>query len=200
MPSSRKGNAVLRQIEALRKMSRRELELKWRDLHGVFPPKSGRRLLMRLLAFRVQELFHGGLCGESKGMLEELAARGGNPTDDGALALRLATARAWLEALKSGEAPGVAELAASLGLDRRRVLRTLRLSCLSPAIQRAALEGRIASGPGVERLLRAIPDDWRRQTRLLKSAGGLKAPPRPWTRRPQGIRGVKSALGPRRIE
>lgn len=53
--------SVRRQLLALSEMSRPELLEKWRDLYGSEPPNSSREFLRRRLAYRVQELFYGGL-------------------------------------------------------------------------------------------------------------------------------------------
>ena len=53
--------SVRRQLLALAGMSRPQLCDKWRDLYGAEPPNSSREFLRRLAAYRVQELFYGGL-------------------------------------------------------------------------------------------------------------------------------------------
>lgn len=58
--------SVRRQLLALAGMSRPQLCDKWRDLYGTEPPNSSREFLRRRLAYRVQELFYGGLDPELK--------------------------------------------------------------------------------------------------------------------------------------
>lgn len=61
--------SVRRQLLALAGMSRPQLCDKWRDLYGAEPPNSSREFLRRRLAYRVQELFYGGLDPMLKTML-----------------------------------------------------------------------------------------------------------------------------------
>lgn len=61
--------SVRRQLLALAEMSRPQLCEKWRDLYGAEPPNSSREFLRRRLAYRVQELFYGGLEPELKAQL-----------------------------------------------------------------------------------------------------------------------------------
>jgi hypothetical protein len=58
--------SVLRQLAALRQMSLPDLQEKWRDLYGSEPPNYGKQSMMRQLAYRIQELFYGGLNKEVK--------------------------------------------------------------------------------------------------------------------------------------
>ncbi len=65
--------SVLRQLTALRQMSLSELQDKWRDLYGSEPPNFRKTFLTRRLAFRIQELFYGGLEEPVKTKLKEIA-------------------------------------------------------------------------------------------------------------------------------
>jgi len=69
--SNRTG--VLRQLTALQNMDRKALEDKWRDLFGIEPPKFRRVFLQKRLAYRIQELFYGGLSESTKEKLEAIA-------------------------------------------------------------------------------------------------------------------------------
>jgi phosphoserine phosphatase len=69
MIKDRNRTSVLRHLAALQQMSLTELQEKWRDLYGSEPPNYGKQSMMRQLAYRVQELFYGGL---SKGVKEQL--------------------------------------------------------------------------------------------------------------------------------
>ena len=64
-PESRKGSrarhSVLRQLATLETLSLEQLHEQWRDLYGGEPPGYKRRFLIKHLAYRVQELFYGGL-------------------------------------------------------------------------------------------------------------------------------------------
>ena len=56
------SDTMLAQIRALQRMSVAELRARWHDLHdGEEPRSNNRQFLYRRLAFRVQELAHGGL-------------------------------------------------------------------------------------------------------------------------------------------
>ena len=59
------------QLNALRSLGKQELRSEWRRLYRSRPPRLSRDLLMRGVAYRVQELAHGGL---SKTALRKLAA------------------------------------------------------------------------------------------------------------------------------
>lgn len=61
MADDRTRHSVLRQLAALQKMSLPELREKWKDLYGSEPPNYGQVFIRRRLAYRIQELFYGGL-------------------------------------------------------------------------------------------------------------------------------------------
>mgnify|MGYP000586724071 CR=1 FL=1 len=61
MSNDRTRNSVLRQLASLNRMSVDELREKWRDLYGSEPPGYGALTLKKRLAYRIQELFYGGL-------------------------------------------------------------------------------------------------------------------------------------------
>jgi len=71
MQIDKNRNSVLRQLAALQKMSLSELQDKWRDLYGSEPPSYGRDFMFRQLAYRLQELFYGGLKKEIKEVLHK---------------------------------------------------------------------------------------------------------------------------------
>jgi len=71
MADDKNRNSVLRQLAALQKMSLEELQNKWRDLYGSEPPSYGRDFMFRQLAYRLQELFYGGLKKEVKDVLQK---------------------------------------------------------------------------------------------------------------------------------
>ena len=62
---------VLRRLEALRDLSPDELRKEWRRLYRSQPPRLSRDLLVRAIAYRIQELRYGGL---SKATSRKLAA------------------------------------------------------------------------------------------------------------------------------
>jgi hypothetical protein len=69
MLNDRNRNSVLRQLAALQKMSLADLKEKWHDLYGSEPPNFSRAFLQKRLAYRIQELFYGGLKKETKAKL-----------------------------------------------------------------------------------------------------------------------------------
>jgi hypothetical protein len=69
MLNDRNRNSVMRQLAALQKMSLKELQEKWRDLYGNEPPNYDKQFMIRQLAYRIQELFYGGLKKETKAKL-----------------------------------------------------------------------------------------------------------------------------------
>jgi len=54
-------NAVRRQLLSLADLSREELTEKWKDLFGRTPPNYGTLFMRKRLAWRIQELFYGGI-------------------------------------------------------------------------------------------------------------------------------------------
>jgi hypothetical protein len=73
MKNDRNRNSVLRQLAALQNMSTEELKEKWRDLYGNEPPNFKKSFLQKRLAYRIQELFYGGISVKSQQKLSEAA-------------------------------------------------------------------------------------------------------------------------------
>jgi hypothetical protein len=73
MTNDRNRTSALRQLAALQKMPFSELQDKWRDLYGVEPPHFKSSFLRKRLAFRIQELFYGGLDESTRNRLDEIA-------------------------------------------------------------------------------------------------------------------------------
>ncbi len=74
MATDKNRNSVLRQLAALQKMSLHDLQEKWLDLYGSEPPPFKKSFLLKRLAFRIQELFYGGLSDDLKSKLSNIAA------------------------------------------------------------------------------------------------------------------------------
>ena len=76
-PESRNGSrarhSVLRQLATLETMTLEQLHEQWRDLYGGEPPHYRRRFLIKRLAYRIQELFYGGLSEAAKARLQQVA-------------------------------------------------------------------------------------------------------------------------------
>ena len=68
--------SVRRQLLTLAGMTRPQLCDKWRDLYGSEPPNSSREFLRRRLAYRIQEIMHGGLDAALKAALTAEPASG----------------------------------------------------------------------------------------------------------------------------
>ena len=69
----RARTSVLRQLAALQTLSLEQLKEKWLDLYGTEPPKYKKQFLIKRLAYRIQELFYGGLSEQTKSHLKKVA-------------------------------------------------------------------------------------------------------------------------------
>jgi hypothetical protein len=78
----------------------------------------------------------------------------------------IARGRRWLEELVSGSVTDVQQIATRQKCSVRQVNMTISLSFLAPDLVRAAVEGRLLRGIGVERL-RDAPAEWSRQFEVL---------------------------------
>ena len=61
--------SLLRQITELQHLDIAELKNRWRALYGTEPPAYNRSHLVKRLAYRVQELAHGGVCEATRAHL-----------------------------------------------------------------------------------------------------------------------------------
>jgi DNA invertase Pin-like site-specific DNA recombinase len=82
------------------------------------------------------------------------------------LVAAIARGRRWLDELVAGRATGVEEIAIRSKRSARHVSMTISLAFLSPSLVRAAIEGRLPRGIGVEQL-RELPPGWDDQFRSL---------------------------------
>jgi site-specific DNA recombinase len=82
------------------------------------------------------------------------------------LASAIARGRRWLEEVLSGSVTDVQQIAARQKCSVRQVNMTISLAFLAPDLVRAAVEGRLPRGIGVERL-RDAPAEWSRQFEAL---------------------------------
>ena len=78
----------------------------------------------------------------------------------------IARGRRWLDEVVSGRVTTVAELCAREKCSVRQVNMTISLAFLAPNLVKAAVEGRLPRGIGVERL-RDPPTEWSRQFEAL---------------------------------
>lgn len=67
------NGTVLAQLAALPDKDIAELRRMWRDLVGDEPPPGNRTHIVRKLAYRIQELAHGGLSPRTRARLDALA-------------------------------------------------------------------------------------------------------------------------------
>jgi len=61
MTKTEDQDAVRRQLLSLGTLTREELTEKWKDLFGRTPPNYGTLFMRKRLAWRIQELFYGGI-------------------------------------------------------------------------------------------------------------------------------------------
>jgi hypothetical protein len=78
----------------------------------------------------------------------------------------IARGRQWLGDVVSGRVTAVAELGAREKCSARQVNMTISLAFLAPNLVKAAIEGRLPRGIGIERL-RDLPPEWSRQFEVL---------------------------------
>jgi site-specific DNA recombinase len=78
----------------------------------------------------------------------------------------IARGRRWLDEVVSGSVAGVEQIATRQKCSVRQVNMTISLAFLAPDLVRAAVEGRLPRGIGVERL-RNAPSEWSRQFEAL---------------------------------
>ena len=70
--------------------------------------------------------------------------------------------RRWLDEIVSGSAANIEQIATRQKCSERQVNMTISLAFLAPDLVKAAVEGRLPRGIGVERL-RDAPAEWSRQ-------------------------------------
>ena len=88
------------------------------------------------------------------------------PRAESRMAVAIARALRWQEALESGSFPSMKALAQKLGVDGRYVARLLDLTLLAPDIIEAVLKGSEPDGLSLEKLFRA-PMEWEEQRHVL---------------------------------
>lgn len=66
------STTVVKQIAGLEKLSYAELQDRWRQLVGTDPPRYSRQMMIKRLAYRLQELAHGGLSEETRRRMDRL--------------------------------------------------------------------------------------------------------------------------------
>ena len=64
MSADKKTPSVLQRVAELNDMDLSRLRERWRELFDSKPPSYGRTMMMKRLAYRIQEIAYGGLHGE----------------------------------------------------------------------------------------------------------------------------------------
>ena len=72
MGADKKMSTVLRQVAGLDDMDLRQLRERWRELFDAEPPTYGRAMLMKRLAYRIQELAYGGLGDDVRDQMDRI--------------------------------------------------------------------------------------------------------------------------------
>jgi hypothetical protein len=85
------------------------------------------------------------------------------------LLLALSRAHLWETLIDSGKYSSIAALAEALCVDRSYVRRIISLTTLSPRIVEAIGAGTEPGGLSLERLMRKLPVEWKKQQELLGS-------------------------------
>lgn len=68
-----KNDFIKRQIEVIKHKNLFELKEKFEELHGFECGETNARNLRKRIAYRLQELYHGGVSSTDLGILEEIA-------------------------------------------------------------------------------------------------------------------------------
>jgi len=76
MKNTTETRSMLSEIARLRAMTVAELQIRWRELYGEESRSRNRDFLWRRLAWRLQELAHGGLSDRAKSRIADLAPAG----------------------------------------------------------------------------------------------------------------------------
>ena len=72
MSAEKKTPTVLKQVAELNDMDLSQLKQLWRELFDSEPPSYGRAMLMKRLAYRIQELAYGRLPGEVRNQMDRI--------------------------------------------------------------------------------------------------------------------------------
>lgn len=72
MSAEKKAPSVLNQVAELSDMDLPALRQRWRELFDAEPPSYGRAMMMKRLAYRIQEFAYGGLPGETRDRMDRI--------------------------------------------------------------------------------------------------------------------------------
>ena len=76
------SESIVKQIAGLHRLNSVQLKQRWRDLFGTEAPAYNRAFLIKRLAYRLQELTHGGLSAATQAKMKDIL-RGAGLTEDG---------------------------------------------------------------------------------------------------------------------
>lgn len=76
------SSSIVKQIAGLQRLSVPDLKQRWRDLFGTEAPAYNRAFLTKRLAYRLQELTHGGLSAGTQAKMKDILREAGL-TEDG---------------------------------------------------------------------------------------------------------------------
>ncbi len=76
------SESIVKQIAGLHRQSVAELKQRWRELFGTEAPAYNRAFLIKRLAYRLQELTHGGLPAAAQAKMKDILREAGL-TEDG---------------------------------------------------------------------------------------------------------------------
>ena len=76
------SDSIVKQIAGLHRLTGAQLKERWRELYGTEPPGYNRTFLIKRLAYRIQELRHGGLPETTRAKMRGIL-RDAGLTEDG---------------------------------------------------------------------------------------------------------------------
>ena len=76
------SDSIVKQIAGLHRLNSAQLKERWRELFGAEPPGYNRTFLIKRLAYRLQELIHGGLPDAARAKMRDILQDAGL-TEDG---------------------------------------------------------------------------------------------------------------------
>jgi hypothetical protein len=175
-PDRRNADQIAEEIAHLRDLDASTLRLRWREVTGK-PAAPGLKgeLLVRALAYAIQEEAFGGLSLAATKRLQAIAAAAGATTaaphqqqaNRERLIKAIVKARAWLDDLSTGRIVSVDGIAMREGKSARNIRMMIQLAFLDPSIIEAVVEGRLPATIGATEIVRDLPMAWTEQRAVL---------------------------------
>ena len=75
------SDSIVKHIAGLHRLTGAQLKERWRELFGTEPPGYNRTFLIKRLAYRLQELTHGGLSGATQAKKKDIPREAGLSED-----------------------------------------------------------------------------------------------------------------------